>query len=471
MTPTNRTILLVDDDDSLRRVLQHHLTQAQYEVLTARDGMEGLDLFTTHSVSLVITDVSMDRLDGNELLRRIHTINEEIPVIVITAFGTIESAVTAMKLGAFDYLTKPFSKEELLLTIDKALQYTHLVQENRSLKRFINQHFSLPNLVGTSAAMRRVASFIEKVAVTDALVLIGGESGTGKEIIAKAIHQNSRRRNNPFIIINCGAIPEGLLESELFGHRKGSFTGAISDSRGVMEAADGGTVFLDEVGELPLSLQVKLLRVLEEGEFFRVGESTTRRVNVRFLAATNRSLSKMVEAGEFRADLYFRLNVVPLTLPPLRHRREDIPLLTGVFLAELSKKYGRQGLTVEKEVFHYLATYPWPGNIRELKNTIERVVVLAESDTIRVEDLPEQLVQSVVTTGRVMVHLPDEGIDLEAVEREILLQALEKNHGNQTRTATYLNITRSALIYRMQKYGMSERSFTESKSSNDTNLA
>ncbi|MGH9847402.1 MAG: sigma-54 interaction domain-containing protein, partial [Blastocatellia bacterium] len=331
-----------------------------------------------------------------------------------------------------------------------------LVRENRSLKQFIESRFSLDNLIGNSSAMQRVFNLVEKVAPIDLAVLITGESGTGKELIAKAIHQHSARRNGPFAVINCGAIPEGLLESELFGHRKGSFTGAYANARGKLEAADKGTVLLDEIGELPLALQVKLLRVLEGGEFNRVGETETRHVDVRFLAATNRDLSKMAADGRFREDLFFRLKVVPLHLPPLRERREDIPLLADYFLQEIGQRYGRPGLHFEKEVFRYFQTYAWPGNVRELKHTIERLAVITESDNLSIRDLPENLTETTGNAANVLIQLPDDGIDLEEVEREILRQALDKHGGNQTRAAQYLNITRSALIYRIQKFGLAQ---------------
>src|SRR5215813_11022839 len=276
------------------------------------------------------------------------------------------------------------------------------------------------------------------------------------ETIAKAIHQHSARRDGPFVVINCGAIPEGLLESELFGHRKGAFTGAYSNARGKIEAADKGTVLLDEIGELSPALQVKLLRVIEGGEFTRVGETETRRADVRFLAATNRDLSKMVEDGRFREDLYFRLKVVPIHLPPLRERREDIPLLADHFLRDAAKRFGRPALRFEKDVFRYFQAYAWPGNVRELKHTVERLAVIAENDNVSSKDLPENLTATTTAAANVLIQLPDDGIDLEEVEREILRQALEKHAGNQTRAAQYLNITRSALIYRMQKYGLQQ---------------
>lgn len=459
---SEKKILVVDDDASLRRVLSHHLSEAGYQVVAAADGKNGLELSTEEQIDLVITDIQMPEMSGLELLRRIKVISPDTAVLVITAFGSIETAVEAMKLGAYDYVTKPFNREELLLTVSKALQYTALVSENRSLKQFIESRFALDNVIGTSSAMRRLYSLVEKVARTDLAVLITGESGTGKELIAKAIHQYSTRREGPFVIINCGAIPEGLLESELFGHRKGSFTSAYTNARGKFEAADKGTVLLDEIGDLPIALQVKLLRVLETGEFTRVGETEPRRVDVRFLASTNRDLSKMVEDGNFREDLFFRLQVVPIHLPPLRERREDIPLLADYFLNDVAQRYGRPSLHFDKDVFRYFQSYPWPGNVRELKHTVERLAVIAEGDAVNINDLPENLTAVTGHAANVLVHLPDDGIELEEVESEILRQALDKHGWNQTRTAQYLNITRSALIYRMQKHELQQADHTNS---------
>lgn len=454
--PGDKKILLVDDDASLRRVLSHHLSEAGYLVITAGDGKSALDLFTEEQVDLMITDIEMPEMSGLELLRRISIMSPDTMVLVITAYGSIETAVEAMKLGAYDYITKPFNREELLLTVAKGLQYTALVRENRSLKQFIESRFTLDNLIGSSSTMRRTYSLVAKVAPTDLAILITGESGTGKELIAKAIHQNSTRRDRPFVVINCGAIPEGLIESELFGHRKGAFTGAYANTRGKIEAADKGTVLLDEIGDLPPALQVKLLRVIEGGEFTRVGEAEPRRVDVRFLAATNRDLSKMVEDGSFREDLYFRLKVVPIHLPPLRERREDIPLLADYFLKDAAQRFSRPALRFDKGIFRYFQSYPWPGNVRELKHTVERLAVIAEDETIGIRDLPENLTAGAGHAANVLIHLPEDGIDLEEVEREILRQALDKHEWNQTRAAQYLNITRSALIYRMQKYGLQQ---------------
>lgn len=449
-----KTLLLIDDDDVLRRILTHHLEEAGYRVIAHSRGGPALEMFTTTEVDLVITDIQMPEMDGYELLKRLQAISPETPVIAITAFGSIDSAVQAMKLGAEDYITKPFNKEELLLNIRKALVRSQLVLENRYLRRFIDEHFTLENIVGTSKRMREIYQIVEKVARTEVTVLLLGESGTGKELLAKAVHQNSPRRDRPFMAINCAAIPEGLMESEFFGHKKGSFTGAQADAKGKLEVADSGTVFLDEIGELPLAMQVKLLRVLQDGQITRVGEAESRRVDVRFMAATSRDLAKMVESGTFREELYFRLNVVPIKLPPLRERREDVPLLTDYFLKEAAKRFGRSDISFSKEVFTYFQHYAWPGNIRELKNTVERMVVLANADRLTAEDLPDEIRNPRKTAANAIIDLPETGVDLDEIEKEIVRQALDRNGWNQTAAAKYLNVTRSVLISRMQKYGL-----------------
>ena len=338
-----KTILLIDDDDVLRGIVAHHLEEAGYRVHAEPRGALGLQFFDTATVDLVIADLQMPEMDGYELIARIRAISLETPIIVITAHGSIDSAVQAMKLGAEDYITKPFNKEELLHSVGKALERRALLAENRHLRRFIDEYFALENVIGTSERMRGVYDIVEKAAPTSVTVLLTGESGTGKELLAKAIHQNSPRSNHPFVAINCAAIPEGLLESEFFGHKKGAFTGANADAKGKIEAADGGTVFLDEIGDLPLAMQAKLLRVLQDGEFCRIGETTPRHADVRFIAATNRDLSTMTEDKTFREDLYFRLNVVPIKVPPLRDRRDDIPLLADHFLKDAAKRYGKAG--------------------------------------------------------------------------------------------------------------------------------
>lgn len=457
------TILLADDDASLRRVLEFQLRESGFEVLSAPDGLRALELFTEHEVACLITDMRMPGLSGLELLRRVQAINKDTPVIVITAFGDVETAVEAMRAGAFDFITKPFNREQILLTIGKALAFGATVSENRNLRRLVHERFGLENFIGASARMRAVLDTVERVAHTDVTALIYGESGTGKELIAKGIHFNSSRESKPFIAVNCAAIPEALFESELFGHKRGSFTGAIADVKGKFEEAMGGTLFLDEISQLPLALQPKLLRVLQESEITRLGESIPRKVNARIIAATNRDLTTMIEDGSFREDLYFRLAVVTIEIPPLRERREDIPLLIDHFLARAMKRHNRQDLRIDREVFAALSAYSFPGNVRELENIVERMVVLARTNTATIEDLPAQMRGgSSNNAANVLLNMPPEGLSIEKVEREIIRQALEMHNGNQTRAARYLDITRSALIYRMQKYGLASPNDDES---------
>ncbi len=453
-------ILIADDDDSLRRVLEFRLREEEYDVLTASDGLAALDLFTKREVNCLITDLRMPGLSGLELLRRASAIKSETPVIVITAYGDIETAVEAMRAGAFDFITKPFHRDQISLTVHKALAFGRTLSENRSLRRLVHEQFRLENFVGTSSKMREVLERVGRVAATDVTVLITGESGTGKELIAKGIHFGGSRTSRPFIAVNCAAIPESLIESELFGHRRGAFTGAVGDRKGKFEEAHQGTLFLDEISQMPLVLQPKLLRVLQEGEVVRLGESTERKVDVRIVAATNRNLQTMIEDGSFREDLYFRLAVVPVDLPPLRERREDIPLLAEHFLRRASARHHRK-LAMEREVFARLSAYSFPGNVRELENTVERMVVLARGEKITVEDLPENISQPPAHAANVLLQLPPEGLSIENIEREIIRQALEMHGGKQTRTARYLDITRSALIYRMQKYGLASTETNE----------
>ena len=460
------TILLADDDDSLRRVLEFQLREGGYEVLSVPDGLEALDVFTGREVDCLITDLRMPGLSGLELLRRVGAINNETPVIVITAYGDVETAVEAMRAGAFDYVTKPFNRDQLLMTVEKALVFGKAVSENRQLRRLVHERFRLENVVGTSQRMQRVLELVERVSRSDVTVLITGESGTGKEIIAKGIHFSGARSSRPFIVVNCAAIPDNLIESELFGYKRGSFTGASADAKGKFEEASGGTIFLDEVSAMPTTLQSKLLRVLQEQEITRIGESAPRKVDVRIIAATNRDLKTMVEDGQFREDLYFRLAVVPVDLPPLRERREDIPLLTEHFLQRASEKHRSGDLQMEREVFAALSAYSWPGNVRELENAVERMVVLADAEAITVDNLPDNIRHPSGYAANVLLELPPEGLSIEQVEREIIRRALEMHGGNQTRTARYLDITRSALIYRMQKFELASQS--EEKANGDT---
>ena len=450
----SKTVLLIDDDESLRRVVEYNLREDGYRVLTAIDGTSGLQTFQEESVDLVLTDVRMPEMDGLDLLTRIKAMQPDLPVIVLTAHGTINSAVEAMKLGASDYLTKPFNRDQLKAAVRKALEVAALTTENRYLRQVVAERFSFVNMIAGSRAMRAVTETAGRVAQTETTVLLEGESGTGKELLAKAIHFHSGRTRAPFVTINCGAIPEQLLESELFGHRRGSFTGAVSDKQGKFEAANRGTIFLDEIGELPSLLQVKILRVLQEREIDKVGETRPIRVDVRVIAATNRDLEKMIGDGSFRDDLYYRLAVVSIRVPPLRERSDDIPLLVDHFLSKHSERLGRERPSVEKAVYSAFNLYAWPGNIRELENVVERALVLDKDGVLGLDDLSERLRTREQRVANLRMELPDEGVSLEDVERELLLAALQKHNWNQTRAAAFLNITRSTLLYRMQKFGL-----------------
>jgi len=444
-----QTVLLIDDDDSLRRVTEYTLHEAGYRVLTAANGEEGLRLFALEKPPVVITDIQMPGLSGYEVLKRIKAEEPETLVIVITAFGSVEKAVEAMKLGAYDYLTKPFSRDELRLTVGKALSYRGLQQENLRLKEELSDRVDFAHLVGISDGMQQVFDMVRRVAASEATVLVTGESGTGKELIARAIHHGSERHDAPFVPVNCAAIPADLLESELFGHLRGSFTGAVKDRKGKFELADGGTLFLDEVGELPLELQPKLLRALQEREIEPVG-GTPRRIDVRVVAATNRDLEEAMGEGAFREDLYYRLAVIPVHLPPLRLRRDDIPLLVLHFL----QKHGGSGVRVEEPALASLAAYDWPGNVRELENAIERMLILRRGETIGVGDLPPKVRGEGRPAAGGVLNLPEEGYSLDELEKEAVEEALRRCGGNQTKAAAFLRIPRHVLIYRMEKFGI-----------------
>jgi DNA-binding NtrC family response regulator len=445
-------ILVIDDDESLRRVLEYNLAQEGYAVLTAGSGEQGLDLLKKEGADLVVTDVRMAGMDGLQVLEGVRKVDPNIQVIILTAFGTIEMAVEAMRAGAFHYISKPFNRDELKLTIKKALQLKELERQNVALREEIRGRIGLDNIIAESAGMQRILEMVERVAPTETTVLILGESGTGKELIARAIHSNSPRAGGLFVAVNCAAIPENLLESELFGHVKGAFTGAIRDRVGKFEAAEGGTIFLDEIGEMRPDLQVKILRVLEERSLERVGDNKPIRVDVRVLAATNKDLTKAIQAGEFREDLYYRLNVVPLQIPALCERREDIRPLAQHFLR-------RQGaaprLTITPEAFRALENYDWPGNVRELENALERAMIFHGGDVIDLADLPETIrAPRAREAAALPVSLPEAGLSLEEVEKELILRALQKHDWNQSRAARYLGITRHTLLYRVEKYNI-----------------
>ncbi len=447
-------LLIVDDDESLRWVTQVQLQQSGYEVKAACDAKEALQVLQDSTPDLVITDMKMPGMSGLDLLKKIRTAYPEVIVIVATAFGTVETAVEAMKAGAFDYITKPVNIDELRLTVERGLEHLKLQDEIRTLRTSLDRKYGFENILGHSNVLLYVLDMASRAARTHSTVLIRGETGTGKELLAHAIHVNSPRKDEPFVTINCGAIPKDLLESELFGHVKGAFTGALSDKAGQVELADGGTLFLDEIGELPLELQVKLLRLIQQGEIAKIGAPAPVRVDVRIIAATHRNLQAMIEDGGFREDLYYRLSVIPLELPPLRERPEDIAELVQHFFIAAKHKHGRPELALPPELLANFAVYTWPGNVRELENIVERLVILTPGNEIRPSDMPEFLRREHPPIEELRLDLPPQGISLEAVERELIQRALQKFGGNQTQAARYLDISRKTLIYRMEKHNL-----------------
>lgn len=447
-------ILVVDDDPSLRRVVEVQLEQEGYAVSAAGSAVEALSALQVHSYDLVIADLKMPECSGIELLREIRSLHPETVLMIVTAFGTVETAVEAMKAGAYDYLTKPVHPEELSLVVRRALEHLLLVKEVRTLRASLDGKYGFDNILGRSAALLHALDAASRAALTNSAILIQGETGTGKELLAKAIHFNGRRKERPLVTINCAAIPTELLESELFGHRKGAFTGALAEKKGKAELADGGTLFLDEIGDMPLALQAKVLRLLEYGELEKLGSEEMRRVDVRIIAATHRDLQAMVEDGTFRQDLYYRLAVIPLAMPPLRDRPDDIPALVEHFLSASKERNGRSGLTMPAGLLPYFTLYRWPGNVRELENIVERIVALARTDVITIQDLPPFLRRERAGLEAVEIQLPPQGISLEAIEKELIVKALEKCHWNQTQAARYLDISRKALIYRVERHGI-----------------
>ncbi|HEY5975151.1 MAG TPA: sigma-54 dependent transcriptional regulator [Geobacteraceae bacterium] len=443
-------ILVIDDDASLRRVLEYNLQEEGYDVFAAESGEDGVRVFAEEKPPLVITDMKMTGMDGLQVLKAIKERSPETLVIIITAFGAVDMAVGAMKLGAYDYITKPFNRDALRLTVRKALQYTGLTAENRRLKEELVDRSDFRTIVGTSREMEKVFHVVRKVADTEAGVLITGESGTGKELIARSIHAGSSRRAAPFIAINCAAIPRDLLESELFGHVKGAFTGAVRDKTGKFQLADGGTLFLDEVGELPLELQPKLLRAIQEKEVEPVGGTKLQKLDVRIVAATNLDMDKAIAAGTFREDLYYRLSVIPLQLPPLRERRTDIPLLIRYFCT----KHNSEKVSFDEDALEAMIAYSWPGNVRELENSVERMLIMRSGETITPADLPGKIrdENGQQRPDTAIVRIPDEGYSLEQLEREVVVDALERNGWNQAAAARFLRIPRHTLIYRLEKF-------------------
>ena len=451
-------ILVVDDDESLRWITQLQLEEAGYGVSTAPNAERALSMVEDENPSLVITDLRMPGISGLDLLQRIRAKHPETLVVVITAFGTVQNAVEAMKSGAYDYVTKPINHEELILIVNRALEHQKLVEEVRTLRATLDAKYGFESICGNSRALLRVLEVSARVAARDSTVLIRGETGTGKELLARAIHFNSRRKQRPFVTINCGAIPKDLLESELFGHTKGSFTGAATSKTGKVEAADGGTLFLDEIGEMPVELQVKLLRLIQNGEIEKVGATGPAKVDVRIITATHRNLLALIEDGAFREDLYYRLAVIPLELPPLRERSEDIPELVEHLFLKVRQKHELPELKLPAALIPYFCAYRWPGNVRELENVVERMVVLAVGSQITFNDLPDFLQRQPLGPEAIQFDLPPQGISLEGVERELLLRALQKFDWNQTQAARYLDISRRTLIYRVEKHGLRRES-------------
>ena len=444
----NKTILVADDDESLRRVIEYNLSNKGYSVFLASNGDEALNIFKENDIDIVVTDIKMENIDGIELLEKIKKLRKNALVIMITAHGSIETAVKAMKLGAHDYITKPFDREELQIVIDKALNVQSLMSENIRLRQELADRFSLDNVIGINSKMKKIYDLVARVARSDSTVLIQGESGTGKELIARAIHFNSSRADMSFVTVNCSAIPEDLLESELFGYKKGAFTGAVKDKPGKFEAADGGTVFLDEIGDLRKDLQTKILRVLQEKTIDKVGATQSINVDVRVVAATNVPLETAIKEGKFREDLYYRINVIPVLLPPLRERKDDVPLLVQHFV----EKHGGKDCKIQSKVLDIFDRYDWPGNVRELENIVERALVLRrEGNVIGPEDIPEHI-KAKQFHSPMSLEIPDDGINLEEVEKSLIINALNKARHNQTRAAELLGISRQTLIYRMQKY-------------------
>ncbi len=449
------TILIVEDEAKMRRLLELDLGEDGFTTLSAADAEGGLKLLREQPVDIVVTDLKLPGMGGLEFLQAAKRLNAALPVVVMTAFGSIETAVEAMKAGASDYVLKPFSLAEMRMVLHKELDVGKLREENRSLREALGRRYTHPNVVARSAKMQEVLAMVERVAQTNSTVLLGGESGVGKDLIARAIHEKSRRASGPFIKINSTAIPESLLESELFGYERGAFTGAASSKPGKFELADKGTLFLDEIGDVPPATQVKLLRVLQEREFERLGGTRTLKVDVRLIAATNRDLRAALEQGTFREDLYYRLNVVPIDIAPLRERREDIPDLVQLFIARFSAESGKPITGIKPEAMQILANYHWPGNVRELQNIVERAAALAHGPVLDVSDIHMDAPRAKPATAGNNNFLP-EGMTLDQWEDEMVREALRRANGNKSHAARLLGISRNTLRYRLSKIGITD---------------
>jgi DNA-binding NtrC family response regulator len=459
MSDPRERILVVDDEENMVHFLTKLLRAEGFEVEGVRTGEAALEQLRAAPFELVLTDLKLPDTDGIEILKVARELRPETVVVLITAYGTIGSAIEAMRAGAYDYVTKPFRANEILQVVDKALERVRLRREVIQLRQAVAERFGLASLVGKSAKMQEVYTQIEKVAAARGAVLIQGESGTGKELVAKAIHFNSPRKSGPFVVIDCAAIPEALQESELFGHEKGAFTGAVAAKKGLFEEAHGGTLFLDEVAELAPGLQSKLLRALQEGEIRRVGGTKTLRVDTRIIAATNRDLAAEVREGAFREDLFYRLNVFPIFLPPLRERREDLPLLADHFLDRLAQGSGKPPKQLSPEALRAMMAYPWPGNVRELEHAIERAALLSEEDVMTTRDLPPEIL---APRDELTLVLPDSAVSFKETmarvirdaEVRLIRRALAQSANNQTEAARILGISRRALLYKLNAYNL-----------------
>ncbi len=449
-------ILVVDDEHLIRWSLEQNLKKQGYEVTTAGSGEDALRLLQEESPELLLLDVQLPGMNGMEVLEKVKELDEEVIVIMVTALGVLETAVKAMRLGAYDYINKPFNLDELAIVIKKALETQELKREVAQLRSIQPKKFSIDGIIGESDDLMHVLNMIRKIAQSDAgTVLVSGESGTGKELVAKAVHYESVRADRPFMAINCAAVPETLLESELMGHEKGAFTDAKSQKKGLFEMANGGTVFLDEIGDMPMGIQAKLLRVLEDRAFRRVGGTKDIHVDVRIVSATNKDLLAAIEDKSFRNDLYYRLQVIPIYLSPLRERRQDILVLARHFIESFNKEFGKSVQGISKDAENFLFEYDWPGNVRELRNVIERAIILENDEIIQLSHLPRELVSrsgGAGGSGPLEFNLPPEGIDIEDVERELIRQALDVAEGNQSKAAKKLNLGIDAFRYRMKKF-------------------
>jgi len=451
-------ILVIDDSEDVCGHIAEYLRAESFEVEMSSDGAAGISLLESNYYDIVLTDLKMPGVDGMEVLRYLKEHAPDSICIILTGYGTIKNTVEAIKLGAFDYLTKPVKLDEILITIQRALEHRNLKRENINLRNQLKRKYHFENIIGDNERIQKIFETIEKVADTDSTILILGESGTGKELIAKAIHYNSYRREGPFVPVNCAAIPSELLESELFGHEKGAFTNAIRTRIGRFELANGGTLFLDEIGDMSPNLQSKLLRVLQERQFDRVGGVKTITIDIRVIAATHQNLKKEVEEGKFREDLYYRLNVIPIEVPPLRKRASDIPLLAHHFIEQFNKSKKRKVQGIDPEALKRLMQYHWPGNVRELENVIERVVILSNEEFIIVDDLPEKLQSLQEVSHTVPLGIPEEGISLDSAvsefEKALILQALNKTGWVKNKAAQLLNLNRTTLIEKIKRQNL-----------------